>query len=202
MPAGYADHMATTNRLEGMKVAILVENMFEQAELTEPRKALDQAGAQTVLVSPQADRVQGVNHDEKGDKFNVDLSLDGANADDFDALMLPGGVANPDRLRMNKKAMQFVRSFVDAGKPIAAICHAPWSLVEVDAVRDRRLTSWPSLQTDIRNAGGQWVDEVSVTDQNITTSRKPDDIPKFNEAMLHLFEESRTRGELRQKAHV
>jgi protease I len=194
--------MATTNRLEGMKVAILVENMFEQAELTEPRKALDQAGAQTVLVSPQADRVQGVNHDEKGDKFNVDLSLDGANADDFDALMLPGGVANPDRLRMNKKAMQFVRSFVDAGKPIAAICHAPWSLVEVDAVRDRRLTSWPSLQTDIRNAGGQWVDEVSVTDQNITTSRKPDDIPKFNEAMLHLFEESRTRGELRQKAHV
>jgi len=202
MRCGYANYMATTNRLEGMKVAILVENMFEQVELTEPRKALDQAGAQTVLVSPQTDQVQGVNHDDKGDKFDVDLPLDRASADDFDALMLPGGVANPDRLRMNAKAMQFVKSFVDAGKPIAAICHAPWSLVEIDAVRDRRMTSWPSVQTDIRNAGGIWVDEASVTDQNITTSRKPDDIPKFNEAMLHLFEESRTRGELRQTTRV
>lgn len=188
----------TTNRLEGMHVAILVENMFEQAELTEPRKALEQAGAQTVLVSPQETEVQGVNHDEKGDKFKVDLPIDRAQPENFDALVLPGGVANPDRLRANKRAMQFVKSFVDAGKPIAAICHGPWSLVEVDAVRDRRMTSWPSLQTDIRNAGGRWVDEVSVTDQNITTSRKPDDIPKFNEAMLHLFEESRTRGELRE----
>ncbi len=182
-----------------MKVAILVENMFEQVEMTEPRKALDQAGAQTVLVSPQQGQVQGVNHDEKGDKFAVDLLLDQAIADNFDALMLPGGVANPDRLRMNKRAMQFVKAFVDAGKPIAAICHAPWSLVEVDAVRGHRLTSWSSLQTDIRNAGGNWVDEPSVTDQNITTSRKPDDIPKFNEAMIHLFEESRTRGEQRGK---
>jgi len=192
--------MATTNRLEGMKVAILVENRFEQVEMTEPRKALDQAGAQTVLVSPQQGPVQGVNHGEKGDTFSVDLPLDNANAEEFDALLLPGGVANPDRLRMNKLAMQFVKSFVDAAKPIAAICHAPWSLVEVDAVRGRRVTSWPSLQTDIRNAGGNWVDEPSVTDQNITTSRKPDDIPKFNEAMLHLFEESRTRGELRLTA--
>lgn len=185
-----------------MKVAILVENMFEQVEMTEPRKALDQAGAQTLLVSPQQNEVQGVNHDEKGDKFNVDMPLDRAPAESFDALLLPGGVANPDRLRMNKRAMQFVRSFVDAGKPIAAICHAPWSLVEVDAVRGLRVTSWPSLQTDIRNAGGNWVDEVSVTDQNITTSRKPDDIPEFNKAMLHLFEESRTRGELRQQVNV
>jgi protease I len=185
-----------------MTVAILVENMFEQVEMTEPRKALDQAGAQTVLVSPQQDQVQGVNHDEKGDKFKVDTPLDRANADTFDALVLPGGVANPDRLRANKKAMQFVRSFVDAGKPIAAICHGPWSLVEVDALQGKRVTSWPSLQTDIRNAGGHWVDEVSVTDENITTSRKPDDVPKFNEAMLHLFEESRTRGELRHKANV
>jgi protease I len=194
--------MATTNRLEGMKVAILVENMFEQVEMTEPRKALNQAGAQTVLISPQQGQVQGVNHDEKGDKFPVDMTLDRANAGEFDALMLPGGVANPDRLRMNKRAMEFVKAFVDTGKPIAAICHAPWSLVEVDAVRGRRVTSWPSLQTDIRNAGGNWVDEPSVTDQNITTSRKPDDIPKFNEAMLHLFEESRTRGELRQRVNV
>jgi protease I len=194
--------MATTNRLEGMKVAILVENMFEQVEMTEPRKALNQAGAQTVLISPQQGQVQGVNHDEKGDRFPVDMTLDRANAGEFDALMLPGGVANPDRLRMNKRAMEFVKAFVDTGKPIAAICHAPWSLVEVDAVRGRRVTSWPSLQTDIRNAGGNWVDEPSVTDQNITTSRKPDDIPKFNEAMLHLFEESRTRGELRQRVNV
>jgi len=189
--------MATTNRLEGMRVAILVENMFEQAELTQPREALQNAGAQTILVSPQQDKVQGVNHDEKGDTFAVDMPLDRANPDTFDALLLPGGVANPDRLRANKRAMDFVKSFVDAGKPIAAICHGPWSLVEVDAVRGKRMTSWPSLQTDIRNAGGTWVDEQNVTDQNITTSRKPDDIPKFNEAMLHLFEESRTRGELR-----
>jgi protease I len=192
--------MATTNRLEGMRVAILAENMFEQVEMTEPRKALEQAGAQTALVSPQQNEIQGVNHDEKGDTFKVDLPLDQARPEDFDALLLPGGVANPDRLRSNKRAMDFVKSFVDASKPIAAICHGPWSLVEVDAVRNRRMTSWPSLQTDIRNAGGKWVDEVSVTDQNITTSRKPDDIPKFNEAMLHLFEESRTRGELRTTA--
>lgn len=189
--------MATTNRLEGITVAILVENMFEQVEMTEPRKALKEAGAQALLVSPQSERVQGVNHDEKGDTFAVDRELSKANADEFDALVLPGGVANPDRLRMNPMAMRFVKAFVDAGKPIAAICHAPWSLVEVDAVRGRRLTSFPSLRTDIRNAGGQWVDEASVTDGNITTSRKPDDIPKFNEAMLHLFEEARTRGELR-----
>ena len=194
--------MATTNRLEGMKVAILLENMFEQVEMTQPRKALDDAGARTVLISPQPDKVQGVNHDDKGDTFPVDLQLDKANPEEYDALLLPGGVANPDRLRMNPKAMQFVKSFVDAGKPIAAICHGPWSLVETDAVRGLRMTSWPSLQTDIRNAGGTWVDEVNVTDRNITTSRKPDDIPKFNEAMLHLFEESRTRGELRQQTHA
>jgi protease I len=194
--------MATTHRLEGMNVAILCENMFEQSEMVEPRKALDDAGARTVLISPQTDKVQGVNHDEKGQRFPVDLPLDRAKADDFDALLLPGGVANPDRLRMNAKAMQFVLRFVDANKPIAAICHGPWSLVETGAVKGYRLTSWPSLKTDIRNAGGEWVDEVNVTDRNITTSRKPDDIPKFNEAMLHLFEESRTRGQTRATAQV
>lgn len=194
--------MAMTNRLEGMKVAILVSDRFEQVEMTEPRKALDEAGARTTLISPLDGPVQGMKHDDPGDKFNVDLKLEQARPEDFDALLLPGGVANPDRLRMNKNAMAFVKHFVDATKPIAAICHAPWSLVEVDAVRGRRLTSWPSLQTDIRNAGGNWVDEVNVTDGNLTTSRKPDDIPKFNEAMLHLFEESRTRGELRQSARV
>ena len=194
--------MATINRLDGMKVAILVENMFEQVEMTEPRKALDKAGAQTVLVSPQPEHVQAVNHDEKGERYKVDLPLDKADPEKFDALLLPGGVANPDRLRINERAMQFVRSFVESGKPIAAICHAPWELVEVDAVRGKRVTSWPSLRTDIRNAGGLWVDEVNVTDENLTTSRKPEDIPRFNEAMLHLFEEARTRGETRQKTHA
>ena len=194
--------MATTNRLEGMRVAILAADMFEQVEMTEPRKALQQAGAQTVLVSPSEGQVQGANHYDKADRFPVDMPLERANANDFDALMLPGGVANPDQLRMNKKAVQFVRAFFDAGKPVAAICHAPWTLVEADVLRGRRITSWPSLQTDIRNAGGEWVDEPSVTDQNLTTSRKPDDIPKFNEAMLHLFEESLTRGEQRQTQRV
>jgi protease I len=194
--------MATTNRLEGMRVAILVADMFEQVEMTEPRKALEQAGAQTVLVSPAKDEVQGANHYDKGDRFPVDMPLDKATVEQFDALLLPGGVANPDQLRMIKKAVQFVKGFFDGGMPVAAICHAPWTLVEADVVRGRRLTSWPSLQTDIRNAGGDWVDEVNVTDQNLTTSRKPDDIPKFNQAMLHLFEESLTRGELRQRQQV
>jgi protease I len=185
-----------------MRVAILAADMFEQVEMTEPRKALQQAGAQTVLVSPSEGQVQGAKHYDKADRFPVDMPLERANAEDFDALMLPGGVANPDQLRMNKKAVEFVRAFFDAGKPVAAICHAPWTLVEADVLRGRRITSWPSLQTDIRNAGGEWVDEPSVTDQNLTTSRKPDDIPKFNEAMLHLFEESRTRGERRQTQRV
>lgn len=185
-----------------MRVAILAADMFEQVEMTEPRKALQQAGAQTVLISPSEGQVQGANHYDKADRFPVDMPLDEARPDRFDALMLPGGVANPDQLRMNKKAVQFVKAFFDAGKPVAAICHAPWTLVEADVVRGRRITSWPSLQTDIRNAGGNWVDEVNVTDQNLTTSRKPDDIPKFNEAMLHLFEEARTRGELRQTQHA
>lgn len=189
--------MATTNRLEGMRVAILAADMFEQVEMTEPRKALQDAGAQTVLISLHGGEVQGANHHDKGDRFPVDIEIDRAKPDDFDALMLPGGVANPDQLRMNKKAVQFVRAFFDAGKPVAAICHAPWTLVEADVVRGRRITSWPSLQTDIRNAGGNWVDEVNVTDQNLTTSRKPDDIPQFNHAMIHLFEESRTRGEMK-----
>jgi protease I len=194
--------MATTNRLEGMRVAILAADMFEQVELAEPRKALQQAGAQTVIVSLKDGEVQGAKHYDKADRFKVDMTIDEAHVEQFDALMLPGGVANPDQLRTNKKAVQFVKGFFDAGKPVAAICHAPWTLVEADVVRGRRLTSWPSLQTDIRNAGGNWVDEVSVTDRNLTTSRKPDDIPKFIEAMLHLFEESRTRGELRQTQQV
>lgn len=187
--------MAQTNRLEDMRVAILVEQNFEQVEMTKPRRALEDAGARTVLISPGHERVQGVNHDQKGDTFPVDMQLENADPEEFDALLLPGGVMNPDLLRMNKQAMRFVKSFFEAGKPVAAICHGPWSLVETDVVRGRRLTSWPSLQTDIRNAGGLWEDAVNVTDGNLTTSRKPGDIPQFNEAMLHLFESARTRGE-------
>ncbi|HZP84602.1 MAG TPA: type 1 glutamine amidotransferase domain-containing protein [Chthonomonadaceae bacterium] len=171
-------------KLNGKKVAILVENGFEQSEMTEPRKALDQAGAQTFLVSPAQGQVKGWKDKEWGDSFPIDVPLDRANANDFDALLLPGGVMNPDKLRMNPQAVQFVRAFFDAGKPIAAICHGPWTLVEADVVRGRTLTSWPSLQTDIRNAGGHWVDQQVVTDNGLVTSRKPDDIPAFNQKMI------------------
>jgi protease I len=178
-------------QLNGKKVAILVENGFEQVEMTEPRKALQEAGAQTQIVSPVQGRVKGWNHTEWGDSFPVDVPLENARPDDFDALMLPGGVMNPDKLRMNPKAVQFVRAFFDAGKPIAAICHAPWSLVEADVVRGRTLTSWPSLRTDIRNAGGHWVDQEVVTDNGVVTSRKPEDIPAFNRKMIEEFAEGK-----------
>ncbi len=176
-------------KLSGKKVAILVTNGFEQVEMTEPRKALENAGAQTVLVSPQSDRVQGWQHDHWGDEFPVDLPLDRANASDFDALLQPGGVMNPDQLRMIPKAVEFVRDFYEQGKPMAVICHGPWLLVEADVVRGRTLTSWPSLQTDIRNAGGTWVDREVVTDHGLVTSRKPDDIPAFNQKMIEEFAE-------------
>jgi len=192
--------MATTNRLEDLTVAILVEDGFEQIEMTKPREALDKAGAKTVLISPGKSKVQGFNHADKADAFPVDKQLEQTRPEEYGALLLPGGVRNPDKLRTNRQAVEFVKSFADAGKPIAVICHGPWTLVEADVVRGRRLTSWPSLQTDIRNAGGTWVDEGNVTDQNITSSRKPDDIPAFNEAMLKLFEQSRTRGA--QRVHV
>lgn len=176
-------------QLIGKKIAILVTDGFEQVELTEPRKALDEAGAQTRIVSPAQGQVKGWKHTEWGDTFPVDVPLEGANAADFDGLLLPGGVINPDKLRMNSQAVQFVRAFVDSGKPIAAICHGPWTLVEADAVRGRTLTSWPSVQTDIRNAGGNWVDQQVVTDNGIVTSRKPDDIPAFNRKMIEEFAE-------------
>ena len=177
--------------LNGRKVAILVTDGFEQVEMTEPRQALEDAGAQTLLVSPKEDRVKGWQHDHWGDEFPVDLSLDRANPQDFDALMLPGGVMNPDHLRMNEKAVSFVRSFFDENKPIAAICHGPWMLVESGAVQGRTITSWPSLQTDIRNAGGNWVDREVVTEEGIVTSRKPSDLPAFNRKMIEEFAEGR-----------
>ena len=176
--------------LKGQTVAILVTDGFEQVEMTEPRKALDEAGAKTVLVSLKAGEVQGMKHDQKGDKFKVDAVLGAAKPADFDALLLPGGVANPDKLRMTPEAVSFVASFVKEQKPIAAICHGPWMLVETRATVGTTMTSWPSLKTDINNAGGTWVDREVVTDGNIVTSRKPDDIPAFNKAMLELFSES------------
>jgi len=178
-----------SSELNNKKVAILVTDMFEQVELTEPRKALQQAGAQTELVSPAKGEVQGFNHFDKGDKFPVDVPLDSADPNQYDALLLPGGVGNPDQLRMNPKAVEFASSFFRAGKPVAAICHGPWLLVEAGVVRGRTLTSWPSLQTDIRNAGGNWVDQEVVTDGGLVTSRKPVDIPAFNRKMIEEFQE-------------
>lgn len=174
-------------KLDQMKVAILVENGFEQTELERPRKALDEAGAKTQVVSPQSDRVRGWQHTEWGTEIQVDVPLDQANPNDFDALLLPGGVLNPDKLRMQPKAVQFVKSFFDQGKPVAAICHGPWSVIEAGAARGKKIASWPSLKTDLRNAGAEWVDQEVVVDGNLVTSRKPDDIPAFNREMIQLF---------------
>ena len=184
-----------TNKLTGKRVAILATDGVEQVELTEPRKALDEAGAKTTLVSPKSGKIKGWQHDHWGEELKVDLALESANADTFDALLLPGGVMNPDQLRMNKQAVQFVRSFFDSGKPVAAICHAPWMLVEADVVSGRSVTSWPSLQTDLRNAGAEWVDREVVTDQGLVTSRKPDDIPAFNRKMIEEFAEGEHEGQ-------
>jgi protease I len=170
--------------LNGKRVAMLVANGFEQVEMTGPRQALQDAGATVKLVSPVQGKVKGWQHDHWGDEFPVDVPLDQANPDDFDALVVPGGVMSPDHLRMNDKAVRFVRAFFTSDKPLAAICHGPWMLVEADVVRGRTLTSWPSLQTDIENAGGKWVDQPVVTDQGLVTSRKPDDIPAFNDKVI------------------
>jgi protease I len=177
--------MATT--LTGMKVAILVAEGFEQSELTDPKKALDEAGAQTVIVSPAKGEVQGWKHFDKADKFKVDMPLEQANASEFEALLLPGGVANPDQLRTMPKAVEFVRAFFEAGKPVAAICHGPWTLIEAGVVKGRTMTSWPSLKTDLSNAGAKWVDQDVVVDKGLVTSRKPTDIPAFNRRMLDEF---------------
>jgi protease I len=179
-------------KLNNKKVAILVADGFEQVELTEPKKALEQAGAQTHIVSPNPDTVQGWNHFDKGDKFPVDVQLDSANPDDYDALLLPGGVANPDQLRTQETAIRFIQSFFAAGKPIASICHGPWTLIEADVVRDMTMTSWPSLKTDLKNAGATWVDQEVVADKGLVTSRNPQDIPAFNRKMLEAFAEEKT----------
>jgi len=176
------------NQLNARCVAVLVTNGVEQVELTEPVAALREAGARVTIIAPESGRIQAFQHLDKGDTFEVEATVDSVNATDFDALMLPGGVVNADALRMNAAAVEFVRDMAELDRPIAAICHAPWLLVEAGLVRGRQLTSWPSLQTDIRNAGGEWVDREVVVDQRLVTSRKPADIPAFNEKMLKLFE--------------
>jgi len=177
----------TNRNLQGKRVAILVTDGFEQAELLEPRKALDDAGATTLVVSPKDNKVKGWNHTEWGKEVPVDVTLKSAKAGDFHALLLPGGVMNPDHLRMIPQAVAFVKHFIDAGKPVAAICHGPWTLIEAEAVRGHTITSWPSLKTDLKNAGASWVDKEVVRDGKLVTSRKPDDIPAFNQEMIQLF---------------
>jgi protease I len=176
-----------TDTLKGKKVAILAADMFERVELEEPRKALEDAGAEVEVVSIEDGEIQGFDHFEPANTIEVDRTVEEASPDDYDALMIPGGVGNPDLLRGDENAVSFVRGFDAAGKPMAVICHGPWMLVESGIVRGKRVTSWPTLQTDIRNAGGEWVDEEVVVDGNLVTSRKPDDIPVFNEKMLELF---------------
>jgi protease I len=188
--------MANPSRtdLNGAHVAILVADGFEQVEMTEPRKALDQAGAQTQIVSLKPGKVRGWNHTDWGDEFPVDRPIDQARPDDFDALLLPGGVMNPDFLRTQPNAVAFAKAFFDAGKPVAVICHGPWTLIEAGVVQGRRIASWPSLQTDLRNAGANWVDQEVVVDGNLVSSRKPDDIPAFNRETLQLLASARAKA--------
>ena len=183
-------------KLSGKKVAILAADMFERVELEKPRKALEDAGADTEIVSIHDGEIQGFDHFDPAKKIKVDKTVEEVSASDYDALLVPGGVGNPDQLRADENAVRFVRDFVESKKPLAVICHGPWVLVEAGVVRDRTLTSWPTLQTDIKNAGGTWVDKEVVVDDGIVTSRKPDDIPAFNEKMVEQFAAERvtTRG--------
>jgi protease I len=176
-------------KLTGKRVAILAADMFERVELEEPRKALDDAGATTEIVSIHDGKIQGFDHFDPAKEIKVDRTVEEVSARDYDALLVPGGVGNPDQLRGDENAVRFVREFADSGKPMAVICHGPWVLVEAGVTRGLTLTSWPTLQTDIRNAGGNWVDKEVVVDQGIVTSRKPDDIPAFNRKMLEEFAE-------------
>jgi protease I len=175
------------NNLQGKTIAILATDGFEQSELTKPKKALEEAGARTQVVSPAGNKIKGWDKKDWGEEVLVDIRLDAADPARYDALLLPGGVMNPDQLRMNPAAVRFVKHFFEHAKPVAAICHGPWMLVEAGAVQGRTVTSWPSLKTDIRNAGGTWVDEEVVLSNGVVTSRKPDDIPAFNRQMIDLF---------------
>lgn len=180
-----------SDSLRGKKIAILATDGFEQAELTEPRKALEQAGAETEIIAPKSGEIKGWKTKDWGDTVKVDKTLDQARAQDYDALVLPGGVMNPDHLRMDPKAVSFVRDFVGTGRPVAAICHGPWTLVEAGVVKGKTFTSWPSLKTDLKNAGANWVDKEVATDGQFITSRKPDDIPAFSKAIIQAVSEER-----------
>jgi protease I len=179
------------DKLQGKRVAFLATDMVEQVELTEPWKAVEDEGAKVELISLEEGDIQGFNHYDKADTFKVDRTVEEAQAADYDALVIPGGVGNPDTMRADENAVRFVRDFFEQGKPVGAICHGPWMLVEAGVVRDRKVTSWPSLQTDIRNAGGNWVDEEVVVDQGLVTSRKPDDLQAFNKKIVEEFCEGR-----------
>ena len=181
-------------------MAILVADGFEQVEMTKPREALKEAGAEMKIVSPKSGQIQGMNHADKGEKFDVDLTLDDARPQDFDALMIPGGLMNPDELRSTPAALEFTRHFFNTGKPVAAICHGPWVLIDAGVVEGRTLTSWPAIQTDVKNAGGTWVDEEVVVDNGLVTSRKPEDIPAFNEKMIEEFAEGKHEGQKARKS--
>ncbi len=174
-------------QLEGLKIAIVATNGFEQVELTEPREALDNAGAITHVVAPETGSIKGWNRTDWGDSVDVDKTLDEATEDEYDALLLPGGVLNPDKLRMNERAISFVRHFFDSGKPVAAICHGPQTMINADVVDGRRMTSYEAIRKDLENAGANWVDQEVVVDNGLITSRKPDDLPAFNEAIVHEF---------------
>jgi deglycase len=190
-----------SDQLQGRRVAFLVANEgVEQIELTEPLQAVREAGAEVDLIAPQAGEVQAFNHLDKGDTFTPDRSLEEADPSEYDALVLPGGVANPDILRTEEQAVSFVRSFFDEGKPVGAICHGPWTLVEADVLRGRTLTSWPSLRTDVRNAGGEWVDEKVRVDNGLVTSRKPDDLKAFCAKIIEEFAEGVHEGQRPQAA--
>ncbi len=183
------------NKLEGLKVAILATNGFEQSELFDPKKALEDAGAKVSVVSLESGEIKGWDNKDWGKSINVDLTVNDVRAADFDALQLPGGVMNPDALRMDKKAVDFVRDFFKSGKPVAAICHASWILIEADVVTNRTMTSWPSVRKDLENAGAKWVDEEVVVDSGLVTSRNPGDIPAFNKKMIEEFAEGKHKGQ-------
>jgi protease I len=183
-----------TDTLSGLNVAILVTDGFEEVEMTEPRKALDAAGAKTHLVSPKTPQVRAWDFTDWSKSYPVDVPLSQARAKDYDAIVLPGGVINPDSLRIDSEAVAFVKAFFDAHKPVASICHGPWTIIETGATRGRRMTSWPSLKSDLKNAGAEWLDQEVVVDDGLVTSRKPDDIPAFNREMLKLFAEAHARA--------
>jgi deglycase len=190
------------DELQGKRIAFLMANEgVEQVEFTEPRKAVEEAGAEVDVIAPEGDQIQAFNHLDEADTFDVDRTVSEASVEDYDGVVLPGGVANPDALRMDKDAVRFLREFFEAGKPAGVICHAPWMLVEADLVEGRQVTSWPSLQTDIRNAGGDWVDEEVVVDSGLVTSRKPDDLPAFCSKIVEEFAEG-VHEEQREKARA